>query len=72
MQAFCFNFGSSHGIHHFVVKEPFYIRQLTVPVAHKVMREMGVRFNDFGTFARANRFERREELVAEKGRTAQA
>jgi hypothetical protein len=23
-----------------------------------VMAEMGVRFNDFGTFARANRFER--------------
>ncbi|MFS2070637.1 fatty acid desaturase [Pseudomonas sp. CT11-2] len=56
LQAFCFNFGSSHGIHHFVVKEPFYIRQMTVPVAHEVMREMGVRFNDFGTFARANRF----------------
>ncbi|WP_213941845.1 fatty acid desaturase [Pseudomonas sp. dw_612] len=62
MQAFCFNFGSSHGIHHFVVKEPFYIRQMTVPVAHKVMREMGVRFNDFGTFGRANRFVRKEEV----------
>ena len=57
LQAFCFNFGSSHGIHHFVVKEPFYIRQLTVPVAHKVMAEMGVRFNDLGTFARANRLQ---------------
>lgn len=56
MQAFCFNFGSSHGIHHFVVKEPFYLRQMTVPVAHKVMAQMGVRFNDFGTFGRANRF----------------
>ncbi|VVO63447.1 fatty acid desaturase [Pseudomonas fluorescens] len=60
LQAFCFNFGSSHGIHHFVVKEPFYIRQMTVPVAHKVMREMGVRFNDFGTFGRANRFVRKD------------
>ena len=57
LQAFCFNFGSTHGIHHFVVKEPFYIRQLTAPVAHQVMREMGVRFNDFGTFARANRWQ---------------
>ncbi|WP_338800502.1 fatty acid desaturase [Pseudomonas sp. RSB 5.4] len=72
LQAFCFNFGSSHGIHHFVVKEPFYIRQMTVPVAHKVMREMGVRFNDFGTFGRANRFVRRDEVVAEEARTAQA
>ncbi|WP_077048813.1 fatty acid desaturase [Pseudomonas sp. KK4] len=72
LQAFCFNFGSSHGIHHFVVKEPFYIRQLTVPVAHKVMREMGVRFNDFGTFGRANRFVRQPEVVGEEVRTAQA
>jgi len=63
LQAFCFNFGSSHGIHHFVVKEPFYIRQMTVAVAHKVMREMGVRFNDFGTFGRANRFVRRDEVA---------
>ena len=60
LQAFCFNFGSTHGIHHFVVKEPFYIRQMTAKVAHKVMAEMGVRFNDFGTFARANRFERQD------------
>ncbi|VVP46529.1 fatty acid desaturase [Pseudomonas fluorescens] len=72
LQAFCFNFGSSHGIHHFVVKEPFYIRQMTVPVAHKVMREMGVRFNDFGTFGRANRFVRRDEAVSEEVRTARA
>ncbi|AOE82675.1 fatty acid desaturase [Pseudomonas sp. TCU-HL1] len=61
LQAFCFNFGSTHAIHHFVVKEPFYIRQLTAPVAHKVMREMGVRFNDFGTFARANRWNPKEQ-----------
>ncbi|WP_248797939.1 fatty acid desaturase [Pseudomonas sp. MWU13-2105] len=60
LQAFCFNFGSTHGIHHFVVKEPFYIRQMSASVAHKVMAEMGVRFNDFGTFARANRFVRAE------------
>jgi len=41
-------------------------------VGHKVMREMGVRFNDFGTFARANRFVRKEEVNAEKVCTAQA
>ncbi|ARU58419.1 fatty acid desaturase [Oleiphilus messinensis] len=57
MQLFCFNFGSTHGIHHFVVGETFYIRQLTAPAAHKVMREHGVRFNDFGTFRRNNRFQ---------------
>lgn len=55
---FCFNFGSTHAIHHFAVKEPFYVRQWTAPTAHRVMREMGVRFNDVGTFRRANRFER--------------
>lgn len=54
-QAFCFNFGSTHAIHHFVVKEPFYVRQITARQAHQVMREMGVRFNDTGTFRRANR-----------------
>ncbi len=56
-QLFCFNFGSTHAIHHFVVKEPFYIRQWTAPTAHKIMREMGVRFNDLGSFRRANRFD---------------
>lgn len=68
LQAFCCNFGSTHGIHHFVVKEPFYIRQMTAPVAHKAMAEMGVRFNDFGTFARANRFTREEPAAAHKAR----
>jgi fatty acid desaturase len=56
MQLFCCNFGSTHAIHHFAVKEPFYIRQWTAGTAHRVMREMGVRFNDLGTFKRANRF----------------
>lgn len=52
---FCFNFGSTHAIHHFLVKEPFYIRQMTAAQVKPVMRDMGIRFNDFGTFARANR-----------------
>lgn len=72
LQAFCFNFGSTHGIHHFVVKEPFYIRQMTAPVAHKVMREMGVRFNDIGTFSRANRFVTKETAEPQQVRAAQA
>ena len=55
-QLFCFNFGSTHAIHHFVVKEPFYIRQWTAKEAHAVMRAMGVRFNDTGSFGRANRW----------------
>jgi fatty acid desaturase len=56
LQLFCFNFGSTHAIHHFVVGEPFYIRQLTARPAHAVMRAMGVRFNDLATFRRANRY----------------
>ncbi len=62
MQLFCFNFGSTHAIHHFVVAQPFYIRQLVAKDAHKVMREMGVRFNDFGSFRRANRLNAQGDL----------
>ncbi|MGE8351508.1 MAG: fatty acid desaturase [Pseudomonas protegens] len=72
LQAFCCNFGSTHGIHHFVVKEPFYIRQMTAPVAHKVMAEMGVRFNDLGTFVRANRFTREEQAAPQTAHKARA
>lgn len=55
-QLFCFFFGYTHAIHHFVVNETFYIRHFTRKRAHEVMREQGVRFNDIGTFKRANRF----------------
>lgn len=53
---FCFNFGATHAIHHFVVRDPFYIRQLTAKRAYVFMEEMGVRFNDYGTFGRSNRY----------------
>jgi hypothetical protein len=56
LQLFCMNFGSTHGIHHFYVPDPFYVRQMTAAAAHRVMRENGVRFNDLGSFARANRY----------------
>ena len=56
LQAFCWNFGSTHSIHHFVVSQPFYLRSLCKNRAHEVMRECGVRFNDLGTFKRANRY----------------
>jgi len=56
-QLFCFNFGSTHSIHHFVVGEPFFIRLLTVSAAHDVMRKYGIRFNDLGTFKRKNRYQ---------------
>jgi hypothetical protein len=56
LQLFCFFFGWTHAIHHFVVNETFYVRHLNRKKAHKVMKEYGVRFNDLGTFKRANRF----------------
>src|SRR3546814_13463832 len=60
-QLFCFNFGATHAIHHFVVSQPFYVRQLTARAAHQVMRDNGVRFNDVGALRRANRRGRSEE-----------
>jgi len=55
-QLFCFNFGSTHAIHHFVVNQPFYIRQMVTPIAHRAFRKYGVRFNDNATFTRSNRY----------------
>ena len=44
---------------------------MTAPLAHRVMREAGVRFNDFGTFARANRWDApTKEAVAPVQQTA--
>jgi hypothetical protein len=60
VQMFCFNFGATHAIHHFVVQEPFYLRQLVASRCYPLMRAHGVRFNDFGTFLRANRWTRVE------------
>lgn len=54
LQIFCFNFGATHAIHHFVVAEPFYIRQLTAKKAHEVMKQYGVRFNDFSSMSHGN------------------
>ncbi|MBD1429481.1 fatty acid desaturase [Sphingobacterium litopenaei] len=55
-QLFCFFFGWTHAIHHFVVNETFYIRHIAHKKAHEIMRKHGVRFNDLGTFRRANRY----------------
>jgi len=44
------------GLSESLVSQPFYIRQMVVKLAYAAMRYMGVRFNDFGTFRRANRF----------------
>ena len=59
-QLFCFNFGATHAMHHFVVKQPFYLRQMVAHKVYPVMKENGVRFNDFGSVLRANRFTKQE------------
>ena len=62
-QLFCFFFGHTHAIHHFHVNETFYNRHLTRKEVLKVMKENGVRFNDTGTFRRANRWNESKEVV---------
>lgn len=56
VHAFCFNFGGTHAIHHFLVRDPFYLRQAIARDCQAVLRAGGVRFDDYGTFRRANRF----------------
>jgi len=55
-QLFCFNFGGTHAIHHFVVGQPFYIRQWIAHEGQAAMRQAGVRFDDAASMARANRW----------------
>lgn len=55
-QIFCCNFGAEHGIHHFQVGQPFYIRHMVRHPAWEAMIANGVRCNDFGAFMRQNRW----------------
>lgn len=57
LQAFCFNFGATHVLHHYVVRQPFYLRQWVAPRVRSVLLDAGVRRNDLGTFRRANRWQ---------------
>ena len=56
LQWFCFFFGATHAIHHFVVNEPFYLRQFTRKKAQKVLINNGVRLNDVRNIRFANRY----------------
>lgn len=53
-QLFCFNFGYTHTIHHFLPNQPFYIRQLISRRILPIMKRHGVRFNDIHSLKRAN------------------
>ena len=55
VQLFCFNFAATHCLHHFVVDQPFYLRQAVAwSVTESVVAD-GVRLNDVGVVARNNR-----------------
>jgi fatty acid desaturase len=55
-QLFCFNFGATHIIHHYVINQPFYLRQMVARAAHAEMSRHGTRVNDLGALVRANRW----------------
>ncbi len=64
LQLFCFNFGTTHSFHHYVVEQPFYVRQLIAPWVLPALAKYGQRFNDMGTFLRANRLASRLQRLA--------
>ena len=55
LQVFCWNFGATHVLHHFLVRQPFWRRTLIFKDVRQELIDNGVHCNDFGTFVRANR-----------------
>ncbi|NKC19574.1 fatty acid desaturase [Pseudoalteromonas sp. S4498] len=55
-QLFCFDFGRTHTIHHFVPNQPFYIRQLISKKIRPVMAQHGVHFDDLQSLKNANHY----------------
>ncbi|GEM_PF-6271721 len=49
------NFGATHVVHHYLVRQPFWRRTLVFPRVRQVLIDAGVPHNDLGTFRRANR-----------------
>jgi hypothetical protein len=66
LQAFCFNFGETHIIHHFVTNQPFYLRQWLAPKATEELIKHGIRNNDFGVVPRNNRYFDNEEEIKKR------
>ncbi|MGX1778849.1 hypothetical protein ACWIGW_42560 [Nocardia brasiliensis] len=56
VHALCFNFGGTHAIHQFVVRDPVFTREAIRVECRTILREHCGRFNDFGAFRRTNRF----------------
>jgi len=55
-QLFCFNFGVTHIIHHYVTRQPFYVRQMGATAVLAELKKQGVRFNDLDIYRRAHRY----------------
>jgi fatty acid desaturase len=55
LQFFCWNFGATHVVHHFFVRQPFWRRTLIFRECRQSMVDHGVPANDFGSIGRANR-----------------
>ncbi len=55
LQIFCWNFGATHVVHHFMVRQPFWRRTLVFGSVRQTLIDNGVPANDLGTFRRANR-----------------
>ncbi|OCQ20811.1 hypothetical protein A7985_13505 [Pseudoalteromonas luteoviolacea] len=55
-QLFCFDFGRTHTIHHFVSNQPFYIRQMISKKIRPIMALHGVRFDDLQSLKHANQY----------------
>jgi len=63
LQAFCFNFGATHILHHYVTRQTFYLRQMSAGGAVQELMNQGVRFNDLNIYKRQHRFARGDEKV---------
>jgi fatty acid desaturase len=70
LQALCCNFGATHIIHHYVTRQPFYLRQMGAAAVLDEMKRQGVRFNDLDIFRRSHRYY--DDSVEVKRMTAMA
>jgi len=66
-QMFCWFFGATHIIHHYIPNQPFYLRSLISKNVFEFMQEKGVRKNDWGIIRRANRWHVYEEHEKDGG-----
>ena len=54
LQVLCWNFGATHVVHHFLVRQPFWRRTLIFSGVRQILVDNGIPANDLGAFGRAN------------------